>query len=1124
MKKLSLILISILLILTLAACGNKCEHTYDNACDATCNECGETREVSAHDFAAADCDTPKTCKSCGLIEGEALGHDWKAADCITAKTCTACGATEGAALGHTPADDDGDCTSHILCTVCGEITTSGKTQHMAHIDDGNCLTPITCTECETVLKPGEENHDFSGTWQSNAEGHWKECKNTDCTETDTKINHTPNGDEATETEPIKCAVCEYVITPALGHTHNYSSRKFDGTNHWDECSCEDKINVTPHVAGADDGDCMTPVKCTDCEATVIEAKDHVAGEDDGNCKTPIGCVNCGNDAVAGRIDHNDADHDYSCDNDGCQVPVNPPKDDNEGIDLPIVTVSAATNSGLKPGDTFYFTPDMTNISQTQKVIVVFKDERGEYMEVPNSDNENYPYHVMTKGDGDIWSLKIPEGAHTISNIILFDENGSRLWDYNVKKDLSEAPGIYLKYKIPTICEWLTTTYTAPDAGSAKIYGANVNLGGDIEMKYHVDLGEGVTINQVKLRTVFLGVEKFLTAAEQTDTIDGRTIYVFTLEGITPQCMGDDIDAVLYVDNKDVDSLLDYSVKQNIVNIYNDSDDEALKQLIIDTLEYGAAAQVYRNYKTSALVTADFADASTDIDGIVPENNPVLEDKSNDVSVSANVRYSSINYLLFGLTGASDYEGKVTLNDMAATGKMQDGYYTVATGAISPVDFLKDFTMKYENGAEDYVTLTYSVNDYCYAAYTKGESDAMKELALALYNYGLPAHNYKAHEGGTATCSEQAVWTICGNKYGELLDHNYTYTADQATATITERCTAGCGHEASVKLEAPQNAVYNGNEHPATLTYTGGTAFKGATPTITYNTPDGNAPVNRATYVATLQVGPHSVHVTYTILRATPEVTAPTANVLTYNGSEQALVTAGTANGGTMLYSLTGIDGSFTETIPMGTDAGDYTVYYYVQGDDNHDNTGSSVSPVEIKKAVPTYVMPTGIIVTYGKPLSEAENGLPLADNGTWSWKDQTTVVTIDAGEQTSYTAVFTPTDTKNYKPVDVEITVKVGSLDMENNRERVTVTGLDAMTYTGSAITLDNLVIKDGEKILVEEKDYTIVYENNEYVGTANVKIVFMGNYDGTIEKTFEIKKVTDSFDGEWIELKQTAN
>ncbi|MBQ7323850.1 MAG: hypothetical protein IJW96_04730, partial [Clostridia bacterium] len=61
---------------TLLNFAESCEHTYDNACDITCNECGETRAVGAHDFNAADCDTPKTCKVCGKTEGTELGHSY----------------------------------------------------------------------------------------------------------------------------------------------------------------------------------------------------------------------------------------------------------------------------------------------------------------------------------------------------------------------------------------------------------------------------------------------------------------------------------------------------------------------------------------------------------------------------------------------------------------------------------------------------------------------------------------------------------------------------------------------------------------------------------------------------------------------------------------------------------------------------------------------------------------------------------------------------------------------------------------------------------------------------------------------------------------------------------------
>ena len=61
----------------------------------------------------------------------------------------------------------------------------------------------------------------------------------------------------------------------------------------------------------------------------------------------------------------------------------------------------------------------------------------------------------------------------------------------------------------------------------------------------------------------------------------------------------------------------------------------------------------------------------------------------------------------------------------------------------------------------------------------------------------------------------------------------------------------------------------------------------------------------------------------------PIVTAPTANALTYNGTEQALVTAGKTTGGTMLYRLD--DSKWSEQIPTAKKAGKYTVWYKVQG-------------------------------------------------------------------------------------------------------------------------------------------------------------------------------------------------
>ena len=82
----------------------------------------------------------------------------------------------------------------------------------------------------------------------------------------------------------------------------------------------------------------------------------------------------------------------------------------------------------------------------------------------------------------------------------------------------------------------------------------------------------------------------------------------------------------------------------------------------------------------------------------------------------------------------------------------------------------------------------------------------------------------------------------------------------------------------------------------------------------------------------------------------PTVTAPTANALTYNGTEQALVTAGQTTGGTMLYRLG--DSEWSEQLPTAKNAGKYTVWYKVQGDAEYaDVAEQSLTVTAAKKAV-----------------------------------------------------------------------------------------------------------------------------------------------------------------------------
>ena len=83
----------------------------------------------------------------------------------------------------------------------------------------------------------------------------------------------------------------------------------------------------------------------------------------------------------------------------------------------------------------------------------------------------------------------------------------------------------------------------------------------------------------------------------------------------------------------------------------------------------------------------------------------------------------------------------------------------------------------------------------------------------------------------------------------------------------------------------------------------------------------------------------------------PTVTAPTATALTYNGTEQALVTAGKTTGGTMLYRLG--DSEWSEQIPTAKNAGEYTVWYKVQGNAEYADVAEQNVTVTVAKKVVT---------------------------------------------------------------------------------------------------------------------------------------------------------------------------
>jgi len=170
---------------------------------------------------------------------------------------------------------------------------------------------------------------------------------------------------------------------------------------------------------------------------------------------------------------------------------------------------------------------------------------------------------------------------------------------------------------------------------------------------------------------------------------------------------------------------------------------------------------------------------------------------------------------------------------------------------------------------------------------------------------------------------------------------------------------------------PYSAAYDASAHGITVTSTAGTVYyskDGALTAVNYATAGSTTNptfTDADTYTvywfvyAGNNYNPayKSGSSTVTITKDDVTLVDPTANDLTYTTEAQDLVTEGSVStdynedGGELQYSSDGE--TYSTTVPQGTAAGNYTVYYRVVGDKNHNDIDAQSIDVEIKKATPT---------------------------------------------------------------------------------------------------------------------------------------------------------------------------
>ena len=388
----------------------------------------------------------------------------------------------------------------------------------------------------------------------------------------------------------------------------------------------------------------------------------------------------------------------------------------------------------------------------------------------------------------------------------------------------------------------------------------------------------------------------------------------------------------------------------------------------------------------AAETDDYAETTKEVTVTISKAEATVAAKDQGIMVGGTVPDLSApvlntHYSVTGLVGTDALTTAPTLayqkNGSAATpDNTTAGTYDIVPSGASAGD---NYNISYTNGtltitakdaqtitASD-VTATYGETDKSVSATTDGNGAISYAVKAGSEDYISVASDgkltiKKVPADGKAYVTVTASETNTGGTDG----NGYAAATKDVTVNISK---------ATVTITAKNQSIYVGGTVP-TLSgadfYTAsglvGEDALTTNPTLAYQN-NGSAATPDNTTAGTYDIVPSGAsagdnyNISYTngmlTISEKPTATvtkAPEAKTLTYTGSAQSLVTAGSAEGGEMQYALgteTEATQPYTTSIPSKTDAGTYYVWYKVIGDANHNDSEAGfveakINPVDKK--------------------------------------------------------------------------------------------------------------------------------------------------------------------------------
>ncbi len=288
----------------------------------------------------------------------------------------------------------------------------------------------------------------------------------------------------------------------------------------------------------------------------------------------------------------------------------------------------------------------------------------------------------------------------------------------------------------------------------KVSGAALTLHNNIAIKFAVNKSVINAYDSAYAIATFDGVDRRI----DTYAVNGD-YYLFEFRDISPDKMGDMISVKVYGvkdEQETVSGAFEYSVLSYCnaaLELY--SNNAKLRTMIVDMLNYGAAAQLYTNHNTDNLVNSGLtatqkAWASADValsnnqsvDSAVSNPSVIWSGASltlgNSVTMNFQFKTESIDGLTFKITDADGNEiAVVNSNSFIAKGdnKYLIRFRRIHAGQMSDLFFVT----AYRGGVAVSNTLQYSVESYAAYISENSSNERLVNLVNAMMKYGKAAN-------------------------------------------------------------------------------------------------------------------------------------------------------------------------------------------------------------------------------------------------------------------------------------------------------------------------------------------------------------------------------------------------